>query len=307
MKHDLSMPSDLPPGLPSLQQHPFYARAVRQMGGKAAAMTLRDGPRRIARAQFLRRRLGPVRITWIPRGPLWEEAASDAECEDALTRLLNRLNGGLCLLVPDTFQEAQRLRKHGFRSIVPGQQVAELDLSVPPEAQLAAMHGKWRNRLRHAERKVVHIRQRPFDPSTDDILLSLEARQRAARRYSALPSAFTEAWASVNPGTAQLFQAEDASGTMLAFVLILTHAPTATYHIGWSNEDGRKASCHNLLLWRTATWLAQEGYKRLDLGLVDAKSSPGLARFKLGIGAAARSVGPTMLHLPLLQKGRRAA
>ena len=52
-------------------------------------------------------------------------------------------------------------------------------------------------------------------------------------------------------------------------------------------------SAHNLLMWRAALWLARQGHRRLDLGPIDTANAPGLARFKLGIGAHARRLGGT--------------
>jgi lipid II:glycine glycyltransferase (peptidoglycan interpeptide bridge formation enzyme) len=87
------------------------------------------------------------------------------------------------------------------------------------------------------------------------------------------------------------------AGTPIAFMLILLHGDTATYHIGWTGPRGRAVGAHNLLLWDASCTLAARGYIRLDLGRTDPLRTPGIARFKLGAGAAPRDLGPTRLRI----------
>jgi lipid II:glycine glycyltransferase (peptidoglycan interpeptide bridge formation enzyme) len=54
--------------------------------------------------------------------------------------------------------------------------------------------------------------------------------------------------------------------------------------VGWSDEAGRKANAHNLLLWRGIDYLKKLGIERLDLGGVNTRVLPGISRFKLGTG-----------------------
>lgn len=280
-----------PPLLPAMQQHPFYARTIRQMGGRVAAFAPSG-------AQTLLRRIGPLHMAWLPR---WA-----APGQGALEAFLGQMGTALCIAIPDRAEDTAVFRACGFRAVLTPQHVAELALCPPEEARLAAQHGKWRNRLRHALRSAPPVSHRRFDPKRDGGLLDLELIQRRARGYSALPPGFTHAWAQANPGATRLFRIGDDTGTQ-AFVLVLLHAPTATYHLGWSSAKGRECAAHNLLIWQAANWLAQRGYQRLDLGIVDTQATPGLARFKIGSGAVIRPLGPTLLRLPRPRLMRRAA
>ena len=206
------------------------------------------------------------------------------------------LAGRFAIAIPDRAGDAPRFRAHGFRAILTPQHVAELDLRPPADRRLATQHGKWRNRLRHAERAGLQVDHRPFDAAKDLQLLDLDAAQQRHKGYRALPRAFTLAWAAANPEDTRLFLARSCGG-MISFMLMLLHAPTASYHIGWTGSAGRAASAHHLLLWSAAAWLADHGYGRLDLGPIDTESAPGLARFKIGSGALVRPLGPTMLRL----------
>ena len=91
--------------------------------------------------------------------------------------------------------------------------------------------------------------------------------------------------------------AADRGEGPVAAMMFLRHGSTATYHIGWSNAQGRAAHAHNLLLWRAAERLSSKGVKTLDLGTLDTVNAPGLARFKLGTGAMPHRLGGTWVTL----------
>ncbi|MDF1668938.1 MAG: GNAT family N-acetyltransferase [Roseovarius sp.] len=288
------------PGRPALQQHPHYGAAIRQLGGQTQAFDITDVNHTVARVQVIARKLGPLKLAWVPRGPLWTPNVTEAQKQTAIELLARSIpRPTVRLMTPDTVEDAAMLRQFQHRELTAGQQFARLDLTKPKPERMASQHGKWRNRLRHAQNANVTYQCRPFKPATDQPLLDLELQQRRALRYKSLPAGFVHAWAMANKKAAQLFLANDRDGP-IGFVLLLIHAPTATYHIGWSNERGRALSCHNLLLWNASNWLARRGIKELDLGLIDPEETPGLTRFKLGIGAQAHKTGPTMLALPRL-------
>ena len=283
-----------------MQQHPHYAATVQHLGGDTTNYVSRDGDVTTARIQVVQRKIGPLKVSWVPRGPVWSNDVTDAQKSDVMANLHSALSDSrFRILMPETATDARIIRNMNYRVLFPEQHFARLDLTTSVSHRLAAQHGKWRNRLRHALNSGTFFRSRPFKPGQDSKLLQLEHAQRRQKGYKALPSQFTLAWAKANHNAAQLFLAEDRAG-LVAFVLILVHAPTATYHIGWSNERGRAASCHNLLLWRASNWLAERGIEELDLGLIDPDGAPGLTRFKLGIGAQTHTTGPTMISLPRL-------
>ena len=291
-------PRVAPPGPCALQQHPRYGTAITALSGRVAH--LRDEQ---ASALILRRKLGPLPVCWLPRGPV---TAPGSDRSEAIARILVHLPRGLRLAQPDGAGDIPAHAAAGYRPLLAPPQVAELDLTASRAVRMAAQDGKWRNRLRRALEGPLDITHRPFDPAMDTALLTREEAQRRARRYRALPARFTLAYAATAKGAARVFLAFHR-GELAGFVLMLLHPPVATYHIGWSGAAGRAHGAHPLLLWRAADWLAEAGFVRLDLGAVDMRAAPGLARFKLGFGARARPLGPTLVHLPRLIPARRAA
>ncbi len=288
---------DLDPFAPlAMQQHPIYLRAAQQMGRTAQAYVIRHHGQMIGRAQVIHRRLGPLPVNWIARGPVWHHDIDPQIKARALAALLDHLpDATLTLTTPETQGDLTCYRNVRFRPIMTPQHMAELDLSRPKGARLAAQHGKWRNRLRHAQAQNTTITDGPFRAERDSHLLALEGTQRNHRRYRALPLPFVYHWARADPKGVRIFRATGADG-LNAFMLVLLHHPGATYHIGWSDGAGRAASSHNLLMWAASNWLAHRGYTRFDLGVVDTDHSPGLARFKIGAGAMVRPLGPSLLR-----------
>lgn len=155
----------------------------------------------------------------------------------------------------------------------------------------AGMAGKWRNRLVAAERGV---RVRRGDAGTLDRLIAEEARQRAVRRYRALPGGFLRA---LEPGALRLWEWRQGGGMAAAMAFVVQDG-TASYQLGWASGAARAAGAHGVMLARAAEALMADGVGWLDLGSVDSEAAPGLARFKLGTGARLKRLGATCLVLP---------
>ena len=310
MKIDLSDHGAPPPGPAALQQTPQYARALAAMGARVQGITgrLHDGI--AAQALVVQRRMGPLTVNWLPRGPIWRADLSEQQRDTFLACMTEVMaSGARWIGSADNDHAGAELSQHGFHTLIAPQFVAELDLSPCANDRLAAQHGKWRNRLRHAEAAGLVVSERKFDPTRDAAFLRREAQQRRKRRYRALPLGFAVAFGAQNRGAARIWSAHKA-GELAAQMLILQHGTTATYHIGWTGDLGRKTSAHNLLLWQAQNWLAEGGCIRLDLGPMDVSDAAGLARFKQGSGAALCALGPTMIRFPrpaLFQKRHRRA
>lgn len=296
----------LPAGaeLAPLQQHPAYAAALTRASSASVhdmrAALIHHGGRVVGRAQLLLRHLpvlGPV--AYLPRGPLWCDAVPESVKHQALRALRSSLRAAgvssrIWLANAEDAVGADHLARIGYLPVITPQHVAEIDLSGDQDTRLAAQHGKWRNRLRHAQTQALHVAHRRLNPAQDGWLLAAETVQQGVKGYRALPAAFAAQYPN---DQTRLFLAEKR-GEVIAAMLILRHGAAASYHIGWSSSAGRSASAHNLLLWQASNWLARKGVLRFDLGSVDTDGAAGLARFKLGAGADLRALGPTMLYTP---------
>jgi lipid II:glycine glycyltransferase (peptidoglycan interpeptide bridge formation enzyme) len=284
---DLAPPSDLV--LP-LQQHPNFARTLALMGRKHRRVSVSDKGRILVTALYIERELGPFgKIGLASRGPIWTSAPEPR----AMNRFLRASGRVIC-----NFESHSEMRRNtGAWNLMTPQSITELDLTDSNASRLANAQQKWRNRLRHAQNADITISRSNFDPDKHNWLLEHDRAQQKAKGFRAWPSDVTNAYAVANPKAAQIFVAHKKTGPVAA-MLFLRHGPVATYHIGWTNDDGRVDCAHNLLLENAACWLKEQGHVRLDLGQIDTHNAAGLARFKLGTGAQLRVLGGTWLFTP---------
>jgi len=300
MKNRWSVAPDahLPEGgdLP-LQQHPAYGAACRTSGAAATMLALGDPRRPQATALVIHRRWPAIgSVALISRGPVWAPATQAEAATVHLAALLDLLAAShrAVIVTPERIAGGDPLSDGAALPMMTPACVAMLPVR-PPEAQRAGLHQKWRNRLRRAEAKGLECRAAPMPSDPGHWLLRAEAAQARTRGYSRLPPAFAAAWAGA--AEARLFTAHTHRAPV-AGLLFLRHGPWATYHVGWTSEAGRETGAHNLLMWQAMLWARATGLTALDLGALDTVNAPGLARFKLGAGAAPHRLGATWLRAP---------
>lgn len=265
-----------------LPQRWAYGAAMSSLGPSVRRLTLTDGHTTIAFVQLLARSVCGFRVSLATRGPIWTGTPPVEARVAALSLLRGTLPGRLVLTAEDADAA------HGQARLFPVMTAATMAELALGDDMRATMHGKWRNRLARAEAEgLTVVRQKPTRLGW---LFEADARTQRTSGYRALPPAFAEAWPDP-----VLALAVVQHGTPLAGMLFLRHGTTATYHVGWSGEDGRRVSAHNLLTWRGMEMLGSDGVRRLDLGTLDTETAPGLARFKLGTGAVPHRLGGTWL------------
>lgn len=279
-----------------LQQSPEFAQTLQHMGRKADFITISHNNRRLAHLVVMRRRILGAKVAFTSRGPVWPTPPNfEMRC-----RMIERLRQAGLTAINATAKDVQALKITGYTQVMTPATLAQLDLTADWRSHATV---KWRNGLTRAERDRIDanltLTNRRFDPRQDDWLLQQTTAQARARRYRDLPASFTRAYTAVNPGQAQIFIAQQQD-TPISAILILRHHGGATYHLGWSNDAGRRVDAHRLLLARAADWLVERQHRRLDLGTIDTETAPGLARFKLGMGARAVELGGTWLKMPRL-------
>jgi hypothetical protein len=271
-----------------LQQSDEFAAACAAMG-QPLRLCLRESDRREdLRWQVMTRRLGRLgRVDLISRGPVGRpRALAD------WPRHWRRWHDGRPLILNAEGLDPESLRAAGFWPLLTPASLAILPLG-PAGAMRAAMAPKWRNRLNAALRAPLRVVQVPLEPG--HWLLRAEAAQARARGYRGLPPAVSLAFAQANPGKARVFEAWH-DGAPVAGLLLLAHGPLCTWQMGVSHGAGRRLNAMNRLLWAAMAQAAQDGHRAMDLGLLNNRDAPGLARFKLGSGARVRRLGGTWLH-----------
>ena len=77
--------------------------------------------------------------------------------------------------------------------------------------------------------------------------------------------------------------------------MILRHGLSATYEVGYVSARGRELRATHLLLWQAVEALLRKRVRWLDLGGIATDRSPGIARFKLGMGGEVSTLPGTFL------------
>ena len=172
-----------------------------------------------------------------------------------------------------------------------GAELAILDIK-PEEQARAALHQKWRNQLKKAEKSPLVILNQALNPHKHEWFLKEEQNQQKMRGYQNYPTHFLLAFAAANKGEARLFSAVIA-GKPVAAMLVFKHGKMATYQAGVTTPEGRTHCAHNLVLWHIICELKKRSVQQLDLGRADV--SPGLRRFKLGAGAQIEALSGSYL------------
>ncbi|MEX0301093.1 MAG: GNAT family N-acetyltransferase [Leisingera sp.] len=270
----------------ALQQTPEFSRALQACGQKPLILSaLKD-------TLVLHRRLpGGFTAAMVNRAPVCKPLR--------LLELLQEqgLHRTPVVLSPEA--PAPDLARCGAVPLMSPAHAAILDLSSDPDQRRAALHQKWRNRLKHGEAQNLRLTRQNLPNDPRHWLFAADARQQTARRYRSWPIGLTLAYAQENKGQAKLFQAFEGKDPVAA-ILVLTHGTGATYHISHTTARGKQLSAHNLLMWEAMSWLASKGITRVDLGLINTEDAAGLARFKLGTGAELHRLGGTWGYWPPL-------
>ena len=283
-----------------MTQHPNYAFAGAKLGWRFRRLILGPKARPLGSA-LLQDRQGVLtgRTAILTRGPIWDASLSLADCRAALVDLNRHLLREFRSLqaTPDRIGGDDPGGGRGWLTTMTPCTAAHLPIG-PKADMLDALHGKWRNRLKRAEASDLTIREKAIPADRGHWILEKERQQRSERGYVGAPPALTLAWLQSGGSSNRLFEAFSKNGVRVAAMLFLIHEPGASYHIGWTNSEGRRLNAHNLLLWRAMLWASRRGIAGIELDLLDTEGLPGLARFKLGAGAKPLALGATRLLAP---------
>ncbi len=284
----------------ALQQDWAYGSTMKMLGVPVLRASVLDDGVRVAQAQFIVRRWGNwAAIALCSRGPVWLQPLLP-EQKQVVYRLMKKtlpLKGLRWMLVTPEESQAQAVGLPFWRRVMTPYSTVVLDLSQDLEALRLGFEAKWRNRLVAAENSALKVQRTGLKFGQYRWLLDHEQSQRETRGLAGLPIPFFEPYAKSRKSPAKnVFGVRaDLNQDRVAGMLFLIHGASATYQVGWSNDEGRQHNAHNLLLWDAIQALKERGVRQLDLGGVNTQRSAGIARFKIGTGGEVRTLSGTYL------------
>ena len=142
------------------------------------------------------------------------------------------------------------------------------------------LSSKWRNVLNASLKENVLIKEESNILALKN-LIKLNISDQKTKKYKGIKPNLLENY--LFNSTYRVFNAF-SDDNLISSICISLHGTTATYLIGWSNNDGRKKKSMNLLLWNSILALKKENYQFFDLGGVDKSINSGIFNFKNGIG-----------------------
>ncbi|MBM4424145.1 MAG: peptidoglycan bridge formation glycyltransferase FemA/FemB family protein [Chloroflexi bacterium] len=272
-------------------------------GWSAKRLLWKDGERPVAAAQILKRRIGPLSILYVPKGPCldWADTALATRVLFDLEALVRRERAIFIKIDAEFAAPPSTLHASRFTpsaSQVQFKNTVHLDLTRAEEEIIASFKQKTRYNIRLAERKGVSVRApAPLDVPYD-LLYRLYA-ETSVRDGFVIRHAdyYRDAWGSfIESGRAQPFIAE-VEGQPVAAIIVFHFAGRALYMYGMSSGQHREKMPNHLLQWAAIRWAKERGCAVYDFwGAPDVfdESDPmyGVWRFKEGFnGALIRTPG----------------
>ena len=238
----------------------------------------------VATVQTAEKRLpGGLNLVRLTRGPVLARPELLPDIVKAIRADYPRFSRNLLFWMPDTADSAPVMRPIGKRQMTTGYTTAWLDLRPEPDILRANLRGNWRNALTQAENTPPKLGLDQQGRETEGFIAEY-LRDRRAHKYSGPSATLVRAVADSFARDVFLLQAID-HGDVIAASMFLRHGRSATYFLSWTTDRGRERNAAHFLMWDGILRLKKAEVLWLDLGGMDARA-PGIARFKLGVGAA---------------------
>lgn len=229
-------------------------------------------------------------ITRINMGPLLIEEECNIDNELSMVETIKNKFYRFTPMVyaPRTFMNPEAMIKllsydwktlsiHGFPSGY---------INIPDELDCfrSAINSKWRNQLKLAEKSGYTLSKDVVDINT---IIEIYKEEQAEKNYKGVDQNLLLAIANMDDSPFRIFHVKNAEGRMIAFDIFYRHGKSATYYVGWNDQEGRKYCMNNYLLYHGALELKKEGVTKLDLGGIDTIKTESIAKFKLGMNPKA--------------------
>ncbi|WP_457637215.1 lipid II:glycine glycyltransferase FemX [Oceanithermus sp.] len=275
-----------------------WGEVKRSSGWKPRRWAVYDGGRLVAAAQLLERRLlGPLTMSYAPRGPAFNPGVNLGQigkllAQSARGAVYLQLEPPLALREPFTAPDLPPLRPHA--TIQPEYSIW-VDITAGEDATLARMKSKTRYNIRLSKRKGVTSRiVRPTDAESSTAFESFWSLFSETNRRAKLLQHSREYYENVfrsmgQPGGAAFISLAEYQGKPLAAGLFVAFGSRINYLYGGSSREHKNVMAPYAMHWAAMRWGMENGYGVYDLWGVPRVLTPeshayGIYRFKEGFG-----------------------
>lgn len=288
-------------------------------GWRPLRLAFRRGDDILAMASIAIRRMGPLQVMYVAKGPALDYADGDVfeAVIGELERRAKRMGTVWLKIDPDVAQATglpgsaddqpnvlgeairERLSERGWRfsdAQVQFRNTFLVDLTRSEDELLMAMSGNTRRKARIAEKRGITVRT----AGENDLPMLFELYRVTAERDRFLIrdlQYYRRAWAAfMRAGLAQALIAE-YEGVAIAHVILFHFGRKCWYFYGASSNDERARMPNYLLQWEAIKWAKARGYASYDMwGAPDVfdenDSMWGVYQFKRGFrGQLTRHIG----------------
>ena len=162
-----------------------------------------------------------------------------------------------------------------------------IDLRVDENEILMSFAGKWRNTMRKGIK--LGVMSEHVD-ACDGVqyLLKNYAELQDSRGFSGLSDSLIRELAKQQGELwkfTMLIAKQQSTNEDLGVLVSIRAGDTATYLIGYANENGRKLQANSVLLWHAILQAKNEGCTWFDIGGLNVSTPKGIADFKKGLNS----------------------
>ena len=278
-------------GKSNLLQSWEYGNAKEKVEGwKIRREVIKRNDSVVAIFQALEKSWGPVGVIRINRGPLLINEIDDFNIKYNIYRVLRKSwmwwKGRILLIAPDLVDVPENIAILALANFKERQveqwQSSIIDLSLSEVDLRKNLNGKWRNQLKKAEQLQIDLKTEQSDESFYWLLDCYKQMMKDKSFRGTGVELYKELY-RFKKNNFYVFQAW-YDGQAAAGILIVQHGQSCTYQIGWNSSGGRRIYANNFLLWNAIIEMKQRGCAWFDLGGIDEKNTPGIAKFKRGLG-----------------------
>lgn len=230
--------------------------------------------------------LGIDLITRINMGPIFIKEESNVGNELSMVEIIKKKYYRFIPMVyaPRTFMHPEAmttLLSYGWKTLsIHGFPSGYISIPDDLDRFRSSLNSKWRNQLKLAEKSGYTLCDDEVDFNT---IIEIYKEEQAEKNYKGVDQNLLLAIADMECSPFRIYHVKNSEGKMIAFDIFYKHGKSATYYVGWNDQEGRKYCMNNFLLYHGAIELKKEGVTKIDLGGIDAIKTESIAKFKMGM------------------------